>query len=727
MLDYALAEEYSEDKGVWAADPDNYRPIRKIKDFNPNPLISEDNKTQNIPWYADGENNPNCIGTVEYWGFWENQIDRCIHGYETGGIWIPGRYYYYLNFTRLAGVFGLQYPWYVDLDLEYFRTVEYIKEKQKLGMVSIKARRKGLSEKGQTIISHGLRFTEGYKAGIAAGDDKYVIGFRTKFENSSIHMADEMKLNVLRNNADEHNIGYESINSHGSFEKDGFGGQVRFASMYDKATKLEGEYFNDVILEEAGQFSKLNEAIESIKPALMMGSAVGGSFYVYGTGGNILSSSKDFMELFENAEERGFVPFWVSAKRMLYPFLGNPYSLWAKPDENSEEEIFGMPNFSDWEEWEYNGCEDVMAAEEWVLGARMRYAKMQDKSLLRKHNQSFPLTTKEAFTSSGSNNFNSDLLFKQLHNIYEHDIKTMDYILDWVYETDVNGVQQLKYPLEVRRRLPKESDPEWSYIRIYRGPRDVRNLDVAGVDSYNQDKTNTSKSLGGMAVVRRNDKISDPTEDPGITPVCIYYSRPPKKQQFYEICLKISVYYNLIGNVMMSAEHDFIIEYFLNNGGRKFLAPRPKAFDSPNTQQTHKYGAKMTSESKPKMLGHLQSLVDNYSHCIWFEEILRDLLAYDEENIGTDWDLADALGYAYMRIIDMKAKPKVIEEPENRRFMDELPILGHDNLDEFEANAFKEDPFVTQFRGKGKDRERERVEQDMLFHPEWAEYYGETV
>jgi hypothetical protein len=140
-----------------------YAPIIKVRGFSPNPVAG------NIPIFADSITNPKVVGTTNYNEFWDEQIDRCINGYDTAGIHIPGRYYFYLNFVILKGLYGPQYPFYVDLDLEYYNLVAYVKKNRKMGIVSVKARRKGLSEKAQNILAHGLRFTEGYRGAITAG------------------------------------------------------------------------------------------------------------------------------------------------------------------------------------------------------------------------------------------------------------------------------------------------------------------------------------------------------------------------------------------------------------------------------------------------------------------------------------------------------------------------------------------------------------------------------
>jgi hypothetical protein len=65
-----------------------YKPNFKLRGFNPQPVAG------NIPYEADSVSNPSCQGSHLWEEFWEEQYDRCVNGYNTGGIWIPGRYYF---------------------------------------------------------------------------------------------------------------------------------------------------------------------------------------------------------------------------------------------------------------------------------------------------------------------------------------------------------------------------------------------------------------------------------------------------------------------------------------------------------------------------------------------------------------------------------------------------------------------------------------------------------
>lgn len=643
--------------------PHLYSPLIKLKGFDPSPVAGK------IPIWADSRSNPDVIGSALYSEFWEEQFDRCINGYRTGGLDISGRYYFYLNFVIINGLFGPQYPWYIDLDYEFFSIVEEIKIDQKTGLISIKARRKGLSEKAQSILGHGIRFIEGYRGAITAGLERYTIGLRQKFLNSQAKFIEEFRLNVLVDNEKTFRTGYEIYDPIGGHMEDGYLGHLSFETMYDKAEKLEGEYFHDVICEESGQYEKLGKVKMSIQPALEFGSQMLGTFYIYGTGGNILTGSKDFKEMWDNAESFGLRKLWVPGTRLYYPFFANKKQEYLI-DEDSGEKVDGIPNLRGIKEYQRLGCEDLKAAEAYILKKRVELAKLPNKKRLKEWNQKYPLTIEEAFTSGGNNNFDDEAIYSALFEV-ESDLNAWrPIVLDFVMTQDEYGSKTVKWPLETVARPAKPRDPDWKIVMVYQDPdHSMRDLDVAGIDGYNQDQTQTSSSLGSMVVVRQGNRVNRELDGihRAIYPIALYYDRPPRKEQFYEICLKIAVHWNLIKNVMCNAEQDFVIEYFLKNYGRKFLSPRPRSFDAPKSQQIHKFGAKMTSFSKPMILGLLQSWVLDYAMFCKFALLLRDLLAYDEEYVGTDWDSADALAYAIMRIEDMRARPRKREDENEER------------------------------------------------------------
>lgn len=55
-------------------------------------------------WKNGGVYTKAPVGSREYVEFWEEEERRCREGYTVGGLWIPGRYYSYLNFSVMSKV-----------------------------------------------------------------------------------------------------------------------------------------------------------------------------------------------------------------------------------------------------------------------------------------------------------------------------------------------------------------------------------------------------------------------------------------------------------------------------------------------------------------------------------------------------------------------------------------------------------------------------------------------
>lgn len=655
-----------------------YTPLIKHGGFDPSPVAGK------IPFFANSLINPDCIGSSLWTEWWDEQHDRNINGYFTGGQWIPGRYYHYLNFNPLQGLMGADtMPFYVDFDLEWFYTVEQIKKYHMKGLIEPKARRKGASEKATSVINHGLRYIPGYKAGVAAGIADYVVGFRTKLEpNITTLKIPEMYIGTLTNDDREIQIGYEIKKDGGTFTPDGYGGQIRFATMYDNPKKLEGEYFHDVILEESGHFPKVDEAIGSIDPALMFGATRMGTFYVYGSGGNVMAGSKAFSRLWYNAEKEGFVQLFIPGKRIYHPFIGGHGDNVKLINPLTGFEIDPIKNLRHLTPEQRFGCEDVVSAKSYIDDKMEHLRSSGNRKDFIAEKKANPDTPEDAFTSNGSNNFNNDKLYEQKNFITTNPKLYSEWVLDFEMVKDRLGRMVNKLPLNVIPRPAVSSDPDWKKVKILNNGMPIKgmlNLDVGGVDSYNQDQTNTSDSLGGICVLRQGDKIPN---TPGIYhgkryPICVYSGRPPRKEQFYDIALAIAVFWDLRQNMMLSAEYDLIIKHFQAHGGKKYIAPRPRSFDSPNTKAEYKLGVKMNSYNKPLMVGLMQTDVEDNCEVIYFDELVDNLIAYDELNIGDDWDLGDAYGYALMRCVDMRISVKDDTNTES----DELKLITNQTYD----------------------------------------------
>ena len=183
-----------------------------------------------------------------------------INGYDTGGVFIPGRYYYFLNFFKTKSIrgFGAEYPDYMDFQLEYAYLIE---EAKRIGwnVVVPKGRRKGVSVMTVGMcIDYGWRFLPSYNGGIAAGIKDYADDFIDKWKYNNMLIAKELRMNTLSKNYDDIIAGWEEKNSiTGEWDQKGSMNTIYSRTMFSDPQVFKGKFLNDAVFEESGEFDKL--------------------------------------------------------------------------------------------------------------------------------------------------------------------------------------------------------------------------------------------------------------------------------------------------------------------------------------------------------------------------------------------------------------------------------------------------------------------------------------
>lgn len=624
------------------------QPIVKKKSFCPNPIVK-----YGIPDYADSASNPKVIGTTAWRDWWEEQIDYCINGYDAGGLWIPGRYYYYLNFFYISTVgVGNHHPMFVDFDYDFFMLVEHVKNPNvRKGIISLKRRRIGLSFKVSSIFDHGFRFRDNYTAGICAGEEKYAIGLYKKFLKQEGMLPPELRVHKLRVSNEEIVAGFEEKTDTG-YVKKGSKNTVLVRTMFRKPNVFEGELLDDCVFEEAGIFSLLGPGFDATEPCFAVGNEMRGTPFVYGTGGDITTDGKKFLEMWSSPEEYNLVKFWAPGRKMYFPAVSGYRDEKGRIAEDIPYLKEKYPR-----SYERVGMQDEKRADELIDERRLVLSKGNNKKKYYKFIQQYPKNAKEAMLKFSSNNYDSEALSNQTVNLMKNELGYGEYILE--YEKDKDGNIITPYKVTARPAIKKgfdKDDPDYIVKIRHDGhplPK-IRNLDIGGIDGYDIDKTSTSKSLGSTIVMRRRMK------DIGIhkrIPVCLYNDRPKRKEIFYEVSFKITVYYNLISNVMIDVGSPLIIRYFENNGGTKYLSPRPRSMESERSEQQHKYGMRFTNQNRPIVESMIQTyIIDEIDECV-FPEMIRDFMEYEQSDSETDCDNHDAWGLCLSRERDIKADP----------------------------------------------------------------------
>lgn len=370
------------------------------------------------------------------------------------------------------------------------------------------------------------------------------------------------------------------------------------------------------------------------------------NFITSNTGGNMDKGSKDFKKAWSRNEKENFIDtnnfirFLIPAQRF------NIYGGAADPKRRIRKE---SKLLLEYQPYQLIGVEDVEMSLSDILKNRELLIKQSDKKDYYEHLQNEPINEQEIFAKTIVNNFNSELLSQQqaILDMQVHP-KWTKYKIDWV--KDKQGLMTMS--VEVKALADGEDDSACVWILDDGHPvKNYQSRYCAGIDGYQIDESKNSKSLGGMCVLDRLTK----------TPVAVICCRPPRKEIFFELCIKLSIYYNMHRNVLGDLGSDAVMKHFELFGCYGYLADRPKKFESLTSDQAHAKWVRLTDYSKPKMIGLMQFHVNSYCHEIWFPELLSQIITYDEGAKDSDNDLADAYGIALMQDISFDIAPRDTE------------------------------------------------------------------
>lgn len=632
----------------------NYTPIIKGIGFCPNPV-----GRYGIPAYADSRANPKVIGTNAWDQWWTEQMHYLENGYESGSTKISPNFYWYLNFCPIATVGrGYHLPEYIDTDKEYFDLYSYVKKNNR-GIISLKKRRGGLSEKAaKGILGYGMYMNmEKYNAGLCAGLEDYVDDMRMKFRELNSLLPPELKLRFKLSDTDDMiQSGWKDDNQDPAGSKN----LLYIRTMFNNYNVFKGKFFNDVVYEEGGEFKHLLKGFSANMAGMKVGLDLKGTPLVYGTSGK--SGSKDFRELWNDAKHYRLEKLFIPGYRiMISGFVGSINS------EGISEEI--LPNINKLQKElglkrdQVLGCEDVVSNDERILIEREELKQANNRELYLEHFLDYPRTEAEALMSVATNNFDRDAISEQqAWLLVQKNPAYSKCVLEDLKDED--GMTLTPRQINMRFATEKDRDDECVYVRKgFEDPltlRNYRHAYAAGIDSYDQDTSMTSKSLGAMVIILRKGHPYKNDKGDSIghkrVPILLIRNRPRRKELFYDNCLRASIYFNLLGMVMIDAGKPSIIDYFKNEGGRKFLAPRPLSFEAEDSQQRHDYGMLLNNgkKSKPQMISILQSwVIDEIDECV-FPLIVDGISNYNEIEDNSDWDEVDALGLALVVDKDRK-------------------------------------------------------------------------
>lgn len=561
--------------------------------------------------------------SVSYQEYWEQELDRCINGFKPKGMKkISGKYYFYLNYYKILGNDGtkgsrktLISPWYRQMDHEYFDLFQTCKDEGK-GMIVIKARDKGFSYMNSGMIAHEYTFFPFNDVGIAAGLQATADAFFDKTKKGLNGLHPNFKHSILKDTDGILRSGYKQKNKDGKWEVGGYQSTVICRTM-DNPEVFKGERVSLMVFEEAGEFKHLKNAYMSSKACFMDGNLQFGVPVVGGTGGDISKASKDFMDMYYESEAYNLIPMFIPASRAYYGYFDID-----------------------------TGEEKVKEAESVLLEERETITNSGDRDAYNLHIQNYPLTIQEAFLNTKTARFNNSLLNAQRSRILaskDYRSQVQSGYLDWDFDNEENFI--------VRWR----PHPDGPYKILEHPAPEYKDLDIGGIDSYDQDKAGASDSLGSAIIYRRFVN----TEYASDYVIAEYTDRPEKKEDFWDGCLKLAMYYN--AKMLVEYTKIGILDYFKRMNALKYLKEKPESAHNPGTKTRNRYGVHMNKQVKSLMEDLMDDYIRENAEDIWFLDLIDELANYGTRNT----DRAIAFGLCLIHNVDnyrIQAKEVQAEE-----------------------------------------------------------------
>lgn len=525
-------------------------------------------------------------GTTDYKRFWDQERERCLNGYVApDGDEITGYHYFYLNYSPIMKLDEVEYkdkhgdvrrrrerilgfPRFYDYDYYYFNAIEEAEITGK-HMAVLKARQRGYSFKGASMLVRNYELIKGSKNFAVASEQKYLVGdgLLTKawqiMDFCDKHTA--WAKSRLTSTRMERVSGFKVKDEFGKETEQGYLSSITGVTLKNDPERIRGTRGKLVLWEEGGKFPNLLTAWRVEQPAVETDDGVAfGTMVAFGTGGTEGGSFDGLKELFYKPDA--------------YNVLSFP-NIW---DDNAEETQCGffVPSWSNMDAIDENGKFRFMdddgnsykdlAIEELINQRNKIKDGGASQSSIDRFISERPIKPQEAVLELGKNIFPRKLLMDQLTRIRTNKkLQSMKHVVDLSWSDGKVIAHEKKSGDITTFHLKKDDKPEGSVV-IWEYP--VQDppfgLYIAGCDPYDHDESFTN-SLGSTFIFKRV-QAGEAWQD---VIVAEYSGRPATAEEYYENVRKLLVFYN--ARLLFENERKGIYPYFTNKHCDYLLADQP--------------------------------------------------------------------------------------------------------------------------------------------------------
>ena len=216
----------------------------------------------------------------------------------------------------------------------------------------------------------------------------------------------------------------------------------------------------------------------------------------------------------------------------------------------------------------------------------------------------------------------------------------------------------MEHPIWSKEFAHSPTYPYYDQEAIGTQYKEMKDLYIAGVDGIDIGANDTSKETRDpsdfcIVILKRMMGLQEPM------PVAVYKDRPGDEREAFKIAIRLCQYYN--ARINIEATRKSFYTWAKDKGYGAMFVRRPKATMNSDLSRTlsNQIGTPATKQIIEQHTSLTANFVEDYCHNIWFEEILQELMSYNDEN-KTKFDLVAALGMVFL--LDQELTQRVPSE-----------------------------------------------------------------
>lgn len=704
-----------------------YRPIDETHglDFNPDWFTETREVYKRTSQYC-----PYLRDSKRYNEFWKEQYRRCKYGMTVNGYTITGDNYFFLNFYQLPTIDQQKasgegtdndFPIFFASHYMFFHYLQMARVLHKHAAL-MKARSIGFSEINASLSARMYSVIRRSRVMITCFNDTFLKGTFSKFDNALTFLntctgGGFFKLRLI--DQDLRKKSGKQIKINGQFEDVGFKSEV-VAINGAKPSNIRGDRVDLLIYDEAGSWPGLDTAVVQGQELCEVQGMPRGTMLFGGTGGDMGAPLEGLKKIYYNPRAYKILPFrhnWTQDGTTIESGFFIPYFIQSLNPEFMDHR--GVCNTVEYKKFLQEERDNLLAVPEDYL----------KKCAERCWN------AEEAFNLEGVNKFNKILVAEQIANIrlkqigprpecgyidyfYKNNKHTQGNIDGFKWIPNSNGkVKILEHPIwsdlykEQMEKLRQEAEDNGQdfEVPVY---KEMRDLYVAGIDGIDIGANQTSKETRDpsdfcITIKKRAFGMNDPQY------VAMYKDRPGDIREAYKIAMCLARYYNCKINI--EATRMGMVTWAREKGCLNYFMKRPRAtLTDVRNGTTKQYGTPATKTIIEQHTDLTAAFIEDYCHTIWFEEMLEQFTAYNDENKGK-YDIVAAVGMTELADQELSGRQPVLVEKEVEQFQDFGYYYDERGIKRFGVIPTKKTPELNMQRNEYDDPYRVETSDPRIY------------